>query len=109
MSTHSDELPSSSDKVEADVSPRLSILIWSYLFAFVVVLFLSMGGLTIYFRYELEKERYTKVESKEPEEKVALRQNERLRLSGQQVMLEGKKQITIDEAITRFAKMNEKR
>lgn len=109
MHVHNPDSGASAPQVEPDVSPRLSILMWVYFFACTVAVFIAMGGLTIYFRYEVERERYAKVDSIDSSERLALEKYEQLTLEGPEQIVDGKKHIPIDQAISRLIKMQAKK
>lgn len=106
MSTQDKHSVALHDRVEPDVSARTSIKIWIYLFLFAMLVFLFMGALTIYFRYELERERYAKVDSVDLPDKINLRKFESDMLDGKLQVIGGKRHIPIDAAIDKFVKLS---
>lgn len=108
MSEHKHDSSTSEELVEPDVSAKMSILIWTGLFVFAVLLFLAMGALTIYFRYELEKERYQKVGMQTTSERKVLNEYEHEILHGPERDIDGKSLIPIDQAMEKFVALHKK-
>jgi hypothetical protein len=64
-----------------------------------------VSAVNLYFRVETEKEEYTKVGSLPSQELIDLRAHEAQVLSGKVGILEGKKNVSIADAINRVLKV----
>jgi hypothetical protein len=93
------------NQVHDDFSPRANLMIWVSFFLLVVFLYVSIVSLIAYFRYEVEEEKYLKVDSVVPRELKELRQNEAQVLNGE-ISLLGKKSISIEQAMDQMIKAN---
>ena len=94
------------DHVQDDVSPRANLVIWASFFLFVVFLNVSIVGLIAYFRYEVEEEKYVKVDSVVSQELKELRQTEAQVLNGEVSLVSGKKSISIEQAMNQMIEAN---
>ena len=64
-----------------DISCKANRVIWGYFFLFAVILYLCIVTLSIYFRYEVEKEEFVKVGSVVSSELTELRAEEAQKLA----------------------------
>ena len=83
----------------ADVNSRANKIIWTYFILLVIGLYATIAALTIYFRYEVEREEYLKVGSVPSKELLDYKADMEQVLSGQKGLIEGKKNISIDDAM----------
>lgn len=65
-----------SDKTEYDLTPKANLVIWGYFLLFAILLYVTLTGLNIYFRAEVEREQYVKVGSVKSKDLIEQRQNE---------------------------------
>lgn len=64
-----------------DISYKANRVIWGYFFLFAIILYLCIVTLSIYFRYEVEKEEFVKVGSVVSSELTELRAEEAEKLA----------------------------
>lgn len=87
---------------EPDVSGNVNRHIWFYFIVFGVSLFVTIGGLTIMYRFDVDAEKEKKigeVETKESLDQMALSDSY---LSGNRGLIEGKHHVAIGEAMNKF-------
>lgn len=90
-----------------DVTSKANIVIWMYFVAFGVALYAMITLVDIYFRNETDKERYIKIGSVESKELLEHRAMEAEVLAGKRGLLEGKKHISIDDAMNRILEVTQ--
>ena len=86
----------------ADVSTHINHIIWGYFLVFGIFLFVMVGAFVVYFRFEVEREHYQKVGMVESRELKTLRQYEDMVLRGAAAITEGKKNISIRNAMEMY-------
>lgn len=87
---------------EADVTGKANRHIWYYFIILGVMLFATIGGLTIMYSFQVDYEKEKKigqVNTQESMNQVALSE---AYLSGKRGLLEGKRHVAVDSAIHRF-------
>ncbi|HXW53007.1 MAG TPA: hypothetical protein VEL47_02750 [Myxococcota bacterium] len=84
---------------EPDVSGKVNRHIWAYFLLFALLLFLTIVGLTIMYRFQVQYQRERKIgdiNTQESMNQVALSQ---AYLSGKKGLFEGKRYVAIDIAM----------
>jgi hypothetical protein len=84
-----------------DITNRANLVIWSYFFAFGIALYISISGISLYFRYVTEREEFAKIGSVPSQELADQRAEELEILSGKRATVDGKKAISIDDAMNK--------
>ncbi len=87
---------------EADLDSKVNRHIWFYFVVLGVLLFLTILGLTIMYRFQLEYEQTEKVGLVNTEESMAQMNESQAVLSGKKGVIEGKRHVAIGEAMDRF-------
>lgn len=90
-----------------DVSKKANLIIWTYFFAFGIGLYVMISGVNLYFRYGTEREAYIKVGSVVSKELTDQRAEEAAILSGKLSLYEGKRSISIDDAINKVIQVTQ--
>lgn len=90
-----------------DVTKKANFVIWAYFFAFGIGLYLMIAAVNIYFRIETEREAYIKVGSVPSKELADQRAEEADILSGKISFFEGKKHISIDDAMNKVLQVTQ--
>lgn len=93
--------PSSSSGNAPDITKKANLVIWSYFFVFGIGLYVFIAAVDIYFRFETERENYVKIGSVPSKELADQRAEEGDILSGKLSLSEGKKHISIDDAVNK--------
>jgi|SRR5688572_6986770 len=99
--------PTSSSGNAPDVTKRANLVIWSFFFASGIGLYLMITAVNIYFRFETERENYVKIGSVPSKELADQRAEEADILSGKLSLSEGKKHVSIDDAINRILRVTQ--
>ena len=89
-------------KSAPDIAKKANLTIWMYFFLCGLVLWFLIFVVDVYFRILSEREAYVKIESVEFNELKDLRAYEEEVLSGKKGVLEGKRNISIDNAMNQF-------
>lgn len=88
-----------------DVSKKANLVIWAYFFGFGIALYLLISFLNVYFRIGTDKENYFKVGIVESQELESYKNDQAQVLAGKKGVLEGKKSISIDDAMNKVLKL----
>lgn len=92
---------------ESDEMPiKARTTLWIYFVFLVLFLYVSIVGLTGYFKNTVEDEIFLKVGSVKPMELIQLRAFEQQVLNGDVSLVEGKKSIPVDQAINQMINVN---
>lgn len=87
---------------EADLSGKVNRHIWYYFIALGIMLSVTIIGLTIMYRFELDYEKKEKVGLVDTAESIEQMNLSQSYLSGKKGLFEGKEHVAIDEAIKQF-------
>jgi hypothetical protein len=90
---------------EPDLPPKVSRHIWIYLVLMGGFLFLTIGSLTIYFRFAVDREYSAKVGKVDSNELIEKRSFEKSILSGDKGLFASKKNVSIEVAMEKFLQM----
>lgn len=85
---------------EKDIPDSLGGKVWGFFFFVTAAIFIIVAALTMYFKYEVDKEHFKKVGSRESREQILLKKNEDGFLGGNQAA----RTISIDDAMDRFVR-----
>ncbi|MDA0712459.1 MAG: hypothetical protein O2897_00525 [bacterium] len=93
---------------ESDEMPvKARTTLWLYFIFLVIFLYVSIAGLTGYFKSTVEDELFLKVGSIQPKNLMQLRSYEQQVLSGEVSLVEGKKSISIEHAMNDMINKNQ--
>jgi len=85
-----------------DVTGRANIKIWFYFLLLGIALFLTIGGLTIFFRFQVDKEQLERIGQIDTKESMDQRSLEEAILSGKSGIFPDKKYVSIETAMKKF-------
>lgn len=89
-------------KAAPDISKRANVTIWVYFILLGVLLFITILGLTVYFRVQLQEEKLKKIGEVQTQEILNYKAFYKPIIAGEKGILEGKKNISIQEAMKIF-------
>lgn len=89
---------------EPDMSGEANRHIWYYFIGFAMMLFITMAGLIIMYRFQVQYEKEKKIGNVMKRETLDQMALSRSYLSGKRGMFEGKKNVPIDDAMAKFLK-----
>jgi len=87
---------------EPDVSGAANRQIWFYFIALGILLFLTLAGLTIMYRFQVDFEKERKIGKVNTEESLNQETLSAQYLSGEKGLFENKRHVPIEEAMNRF-------
>lgn len=87
---------------EKDVSGKANRKIWTYFISLGILLFLTLIGLDIMYRFQLDYEREIKIGDVTTPEALEEKRRTQSILSGKTGLIEGRRHIPIEEAMTVF-------
>lgn len=89
-------------KAAPDISIKASAHIWLYFIALGAILFVTIAGLTIYFRFQLKEEEIKKIGEIETQEILDYKSFYQPILLGKKGIFADKKSTSIEKAIFKF-------
>lgn len=89
-------------KAAPDVSIKASAHIWLYFIALGILLFITIAGLTIFFRFQLKEEEIKKIGEIETQEILDYKSSYQPILQGKKGIFDDKKSVSIEKAIFKF-------
>lgn len=87
---------------EGDVSNKVNRHIWYYFIALAVLLFLTILGLDIMYRFQVDYEKAKKIGEVIPHETQIEINRAQAILSGKLGLFDGKKHVAVEQAMDRF-------
>jgi len=104
MSSHESNTHSEAGYAD-DVHGKSALVIWGLFLVMAALIYASIIGITFWFDYEVEKERYKKIAIVQSKELQKLKVWESAVLGGRIPIVEGSKSISINDAMNRIAGM----
>lgn len=87
---------------EADVDSRVNRQIWFYFIALGILLFLTILGLTIMYRFQVDYEKTEKIGNVNTVESMNQMNESQSILTGKKGLFDGKRHVAIDVAMHQF-------